>query len=190
MTALQVVRLFDGFDVFDHRKHIKGCYRQLRDHRPVGKVVFDLDCVGVIGFENVNVIDVEIAELAVFPQFPPLSDLIPPGWGFDLLVHRLSSGLISRRSGVVAQEPSGGLHPEPAWLLRLVVNVHCRLFCSIRLTHLYLSVDSFGVVCFAKRGQHILFMDLMQQILFIGLISDIGRYSVVSPFTRPIFVTS
>ena len=46
MTALQMVRLFDGFDVFDHRNHIKGCYRQFRDHRPVGKVVFDLDCVG------------------------------------------------------------------------------------------------------------------------------------------------
>jgi len=79
MTALQMVRLFDGFDVFDHRKHIRGCYRQLRDHRSIGKVVFDLDSVGIIGFENVNVIDVEIAELAVFPQFPPLSDLTPPG---------------------------------------------------------------------------------------------------------------
>jgi len=41
-------------------------------------------------------------------------NLGPSGWGFDLLVHMLYPGLISRRSGVVAQESSGGLHPEPA----------------------------------------------------------------------------
>ena len=62
---------------------------QLRDFYIDHIHVFESDDSDTIEVENVNVIDVEIAELAVFPQFPPLSDLIPPGWGFDLLVHRL-----------------------------------------------------------------------------------------------------